>query len=248
EYESGRQLLAELCGQDEATLVVELLHMSAQEHVVSPLSKPIGSDSNHSTPLPSTYSSALPHWCSNSYVFPGQIGGGKWGFFPIGASQGVSEAGRGGFARRVGPPRRGSAHAPRSARTRRSLGSPSPRWTDVGREVEGPCGGKWGAEWNGCRGGRWGAEWGRCRGGRWGAEWGRCRGGRWGARNLGEPRVAGVPPIGNNGGYVDQPRRNKDQFRDRCAAHRMGPASDLAGAHGHEHGARRQGQIGRAHV
>src|SRR5699024_6446623 len=47
------------------------------------------------------------------------------------------------------------------------------------------------------------------------------RGGRWGARNLGEPRVAGVPPIGNNGGYVDQPRRNTDQFRDRCAAHRM---------------------------
>src|SRR5699024_3257434 len=56
------------------------------------------------------------------------------------------------------------------------------------------------------------------------------RGGRWGARNLGEPRVAGVPPIGNNGGYVDQPRRNTDQFRDRCAAHRMHPSSDLSGA------------------
>src|SRR5699024_12420794 len=87
EYASGRQLLAELCGQDEATLVVELLHMSAQHHVVSPLSKPIGSDSNHSTPLPSTYSSVLPHRCSNSHVFPGQIGGGEWGLLRAGATQ-----------------------------------------------------------------------------------------------------------------------------------------------------------------
>src|SRR5699024_11840496 len=119
----------------EATLVVELLHMSAQEHVVSPLSKPIGSDSNHSTPLPSTYSSVLPHRCSNSYVFPGHIGGGKWGFFPIGASQGVSVAVRGGFARRVGRPRRGSAQAPRSARTSRSQGSRSPGWNEGERTV-----------------------------------------------------------------------------------------------------------------
>src|SRR5699024_12841918 len=113
EYESGRQLIAELCGQDAATLVVELLHMSAQEHVVSPLSTPIGSDSNHSTPLPSTYSSVLPHRCSNSHVFPGHIGGGKWGFFRAGASQRFSEVVRGGFARKGGPPRRGTAHAPR---------------------------------------------------------------------------------------------------------------------------------------
>src|SRR5699024_7448987 len=90
----------------------------------------------------------------------------------------------------------------------------------------------------GRRGGRrWGGKWrvrveesgeaGGAAGGEAGG--GARRGGRWGARNLGDPRVAGVPPIGNNGGYVDQPRRNTDQFRDRCAAHRMGPASDLAG-------------------
>src|SRR5699024_12139530 len=98
------------------------------------LSKPIGSDSNHSTPLPSTYSSVLPHRCSNSHVFPGQIGGGKWGFFRAGASQRFSEVVLGGFARKGGTPRRGTAHALRSARARRTRGIPSPRWIDVGRK------------------------------------------------------------------------------------------------------------------
>src|SRR5699024_4408536 len=161
--------------------------------VVSPLSKPIGSDSNHSTPLPSTYSSVLPHRSSNSHVFPGLIGGGKCGFFRAGASRRFSVGVVGGVARQSWVRTLVTAHAPRSARSRRSRGFPSPRWIDVGRKVEGPCGGKWGAGWGGCRGGGWGAEWGLRRGGRWGR-------GRWGARNLGEPRVAGVPPIGNNGG------------------------------------------------
>src|SRR5699024_5292197 len=182
EYESGRQLLAELCGQDEATLVVELLHMSAQEHVVSPLSKPIGSDSNHSTPPPSTIPIVLPHRYAITHIIPSQTGEGKRRFFRAGTSHLFSEVDLGGFARKGGPPRRGTAHAPRSARTCRSRGFPSVRWIDVGRKVEGPCGGKWGAGWGGCRGGGWGAEWGLRRGGRWGR-------GRWGARNLGEPRV-----------------------------------------------------------